>query len=213
MIKDNSMEGGNDGPWYVKSHRKSGTYVVCLSTEVCHEDLCFERCIEMSCLGLCSYMYTCSCEDKSLLCKHIHKVHSVRVRFDHERKFFEIIDIGSCGNEGQRLPLVLHTSPEVMMVQRIQRKENLTARIDAKLEKLHDYLKNSAVQHLLLPNIDGTLQNLVLQCEAILKNSVTEQVSSMESSTATITSNQKIVTQSVHSYPKQMSRLSLKKPS
>ena len=43
-----------------------------LKRDQCRDDFCFTRCLELSCLGLCSHLSQCSCLDVSLMCKHIH---------------------------------------------------------------------------------------------------------------------------------------------
>lgn len=48
--------------------------------EVCREDLCFQKCLDLSCLGLCSHLYVCDCADMAGLCRHIHKIHSLEFR-------------------------------------------------------------------------------------------------------------------------------------
>ena len=41
----------------------------------CFKKNCKDNCKEEECKGLCAHLYSCSCPDKSPLCKHIHKLH------------------------------------------------------------------------------------------------------------------------------------------
>lgn len=43
---------------------------------LCNLDLCFDKCVQLSCAGLCAHLYSCSCPSHPI-CKHVHKVHSV----------------------------------------------------------------------------------------------------------------------------------------
>ena len=44
---------------------------------ICELQSCFKKCTEIPCVDLCTHMYTCSCPDSNLLCKHIHKIYSL----------------------------------------------------------------------------------------------------------------------------------------
>ena len=49
------------------------------------------RCCHVACKGLCQHIYTCNCQDRNKLCKHIHKVHSLNVRVYEEINFDELV--------------------------------------------------------------------------------------------------------------------------
>ena len=75
----------NDNKWLIKSQsdaNKKGVdwYEVAYIKPVCFNEHCFEKCHEISCIGLCSHMYQCTRKDKDSLCKHINKLHSLRVQ-------------------------------------------------------------------------------------------------------------------------------------
>ncbi|KAI5699834.1 hypothetical protein M8J75_009490 [Diaphorina citri] len=76
-IADACIHKINDFLWGVQSLPNNNmTYQVYQFEKTCSHDFCFVKCTKSSCHNLCSHMYTCSCPD-SLLCKHIHKVHSL----------------------------------------------------------------------------------------------------------------------------------------
>ena len=108
-IEDKDVEHVETHVWRVKSQSKSDVwYKVTSIQQSCDQDHCFENCRELSCLGLCSHIYHCSCDDNSLLCKHIHKIHVFRIRVDksnqkEEANCFDIED------DSEGLPLTTTT--------------------------------------------------------------------------------------------------------
>ena len=75
--------------WLVKTSKrdpadlqniKEETFTVQWQADVCEKDFCRERCLKLSCFGLCGHLYKCSCDgDPVTPCRHIHKIHSLRI--------------------------------------------------------------------------------------------------------------------------------------
>src|SRR5258705_13864966 len=113
---------------------------------------CFERCINPSCQNLCCHMYHCSCPDYSLLCKHIHKVHSMFVR----NVPVQTVD--------------LNESIAEVVALNVQDKETSTITVDETSILLESCRKNiaiikasldsTAVQAQYLPEIESTLKDI-----------------------------------------------------
>ena len=77
-----SVDDVNDigeNKWIVKSQTNDESYEVIFLSPDCYNAICFNGCTNEGCRGLCVHMYHCSCKDKNRLCKHIHRVHSIRV--------------------------------------------------------------------------------------------------------------------------------------
>jgi MULE transposase domain len=77
-MKDDVVTTNVDGSWSVKSATSDlVVYKVTRLAEECYnQDHCFSVCMELPCFGLCGHVYSCTCLDRALLCKHVHKVHS-----------------------------------------------------------------------------------------------------------------------------------------
>ena len=74
-IKDDDItKANNENKWTVKSQHTTSVYEVKQNVKECFSDMCFIRCVELSCMGLCQHLYTCTCDDQAAICKHIHKV-------------------------------------------------------------------------------------------------------------------------------------------
>jgi MULE transposase domain len=69
------------------------TYEVTQLRDDCNQDHCFSLCMEPQCFGLCGHMYSCTCPDRAMLCKHVHKVHSFKNRGVFDRVSNGIIHI------------------------------------------------------------------------------------------------------------------------
>ena len=75
--------------WLVKTSKrdpadlqniKEETFTVTWQADVCEKDFCRERCLKLNCFGLCGHLYECSCDgDPVTPCRHIHKIHSLRI--------------------------------------------------------------------------------------------------------------------------------------
>ncbi|KAL3275371.1 hypothetical protein HHI36_020138 [Cryptolaemus montrouzieri] len=62
--------------WEIASKMYKGqVYKILRLTEICQSDSCYT--CPSSCYSLCTHLYFCTCEDLCVLCKHIHKVHSM----------------------------------------------------------------------------------------------------------------------------------------
>ena len=154
--------------WKVQSQSESGkVYVVQHKGDVCFEDYCFERCLEIACLGLCGHFYTCTCPDLSNMCKHIHKVHSIRMRSYQNRQSVEDSnDMGPATSEidndfqlfTQELKVDNDSSPT---------SERRLERIFNNIEKLSSHLQDENVLRYTLLNIDSTIEDLVCKCVAV----------------------------------------------
>ncbi|XP_047498736.1 uncharacterized protein LOC125045492 [Penaeus chinensis] len=76
-----SIVSQESGVWKITDRNHcQGFYYVTKIADVCREDLCFQKCLDLSCAGLCSHLYVCDCEDMAGLCSHVHKIHSMEFR-------------------------------------------------------------------------------------------------------------------------------------
>ena len=74
-IKDEDVTIVSDEyKWIIKSQSSGSEYEVKQNETECSSNVCFIRCVELSCVGLCQHLYTCTCADQMTICKHIHKV-------------------------------------------------------------------------------------------------------------------------------------------
>ena len=54
---------------------KDEQYVVTWKADICEMDFCRERCLKLTCFGLCGHLYACSCDASPITpCSHVHKV-------------------------------------------------------------------------------------------------------------------------------------------
>ena len=59
--------------WPVQFQGKNPTYTIDQIVENCNSQLGKQQ---ISCVGLCGYIYSCNCDDKAKIYKHIYKAHS-----------------------------------------------------------------------------------------------------------------------------------------
>ncbi|GBN90486.1 hypothetical protein AVEN_111573-1 [Araneus ventricosus] len=82
-IVDNDVIQLTSTSWLVRSQSKEVEYSVTQINDICpSSDFCFIKCLEVSCMGLCSHLYQCNCQDlkSNNLYKHIHKIHSQKMK-------------------------------------------------------------------------------------------------------------------------------------
>ena len=85
-IPNDFVQEEDASTWKVKAADDPAKYYdVCKRSDICVEDFCFNKCLELACIGLCEHTYSCTCPDRSGICKHIHKVHSLWIRAQHIR--------------------------------------------------------------------------------------------------------------------------------
>ena len=123
--------------------------------------ICACNCCELSCPNLCSHMYKGSCSDVSGLCKHIHKVHSLRFRIDVTAVTKEISD-----NDNTSVIFYKQHCSSTSIVD-IANTVKLAELVKAKLERLAMLIDGDMVRHMLLLHIDGIVSNLFKQCDAL----------------------------------------------
>lgn len=95
-----------ENKWLVKTSKrdpsdlqsmKDEQFVVTWKADICEKDFCRERCLRLTCFGLCGHLYTCSCDASPITpCSHVHKVHSLRIgvtQYQNEEKEKEGDDI------------------------------------------------------------------------------------------------------------------------
>ena len=71
-IPDAHMTALSKSKWSVQSQSKNVTYTINQITGNCNCQLGKRH---ISCVGLCEHIYSCNCNDKAKICKHIYKVH------------------------------------------------------------------------------------------------------------------------------------------
>ncbi|XP_039282903.1 uncharacterized protein LOC120351034 [Nilaparvata lugens] len=78
LISVNLVNKVSDTMFEVECDKLEGKYFVTRVSPKCMlPDHCYYRCSNLSCSGLCSHLFKCTCEDSSTLCKHIHRVYSL----------------------------------------------------------------------------------------------------------------------------------------
>ncbi|XP_072161747.1 uncharacterized protein [Bemisia tabaci] len=166
-----SIEG--QGKWIVQSaSRKNVHHTVTLSNETCcSPDHCYVQCKENECHGLCMHLYSCSCEDRNPLCKHIHKVHSLQVLSSHNSPNPDEAFDGECETESDELRL--HSSPpkdlpplELNTNVKFNR-EIIELLDDLKKDLFHDEVQKKSLPYLL---------NLLRQAKTVVKSVIAETV-------------------------------------
>ena len=177
-IQDTDVVKINDCKWTVKSQTSSEdndddieNYEVELKHTDCFDDYCFTKCFEISCIGLCSHMYQCSCSDTNNLCKHIHKTHSLRVKsFQVSRSIISNI-IESHDNDYTDIdPLTIYNTETIELDNRPKESKLKLKRTLNAYENLNNYLNDETIKALALDHILPTLEQLILYCEAIKNN-------------------------------------------
>ncbi|XP_063595250.1 uncharacterized protein LOC134772142 [Penaeus indicus] len=193
QIEDKDVEHVEYGVWRVKSQSKAEVWYKVTSIErSCDQDHCFERCQELACLGLCSHLYHCTCDDKSLLCKHIHKIHAFTTQIAKSNQKEEGIrnDMNDGDDDPEGFPLTMTTLIEPDSTEPTPPRRMLD---DTKrdVERLQEMLENEDVVKAFLPHISGTLMRLLSQCSAVYSSRSTAQPQPMEP-TQTIAPNAKL---------------------
>ena len=165
-----------DTMWHIQSQSiKEKLYVVRRLTDICMDDHCMDGCHNLSCCGLCMHLFHCSCLDRSRLCKHIHKVQSIHMRFKRQDTSDEPITSSQ--------PFKLHTASESNDIQTLDiNTDVLLERVQSKCSQLHTLLESGNIHPSLLPHIDGVLSNILKQCEALHPSS-TQSVPPMQHTT------------------------------
>lgn len=159
--------------WRVKSQSQTDVWhsVSALERRF-YQDHCFEKCQELACLGLCSHLYHCNCDDNALLCKHIHKIHAFQVRMHHiARTEVEEADTADhFQGYSHELPLTTTDIPNEEDQPKSAPPERLLEATKLDVSKLEDMLQNEVVVRALLPQINGTLKRLLAQCTAVISS-------------------------------------------
>eukprot|EP00794_Sanderia_malayensis_P020831 gene20831-22875_t len=138
-------------------------YKVEKKRDECYEDLCFTRCLELSCVGLCSHLYQCSCPDQSPMCKHIHKIHSLRVRNYATRRSYQPNNDQQGSQDGFEI-----YSTEIHGTDRQQISERkLKERAVVALKQIERDLDNLKVMG--LSRICVSLEQLAMECSSLVK--------------------------------------------
>ncbi|KFM69277.1 hypothetical protein X975_13684, partial [Stegodyphus mimosarum] len=164
-IKDSDVNRCSDNSWTVCSQTKNKIYTVQRLFEICPcKDFCFYRCPKVSCVSLCSHLYQCNCLDK-LLCKHIHKVHSLLNRQNDCMFNPSGINLESnqkCNENMKSINNVSHYNP-----QSIEQRVNACEKF---VEELLQLIRQPKVQNVMLKCVHTTLNSLVSECRGILNS-------------------------------------------
>ena len=82
-IPDAHMTVLSKNKWLVQSQSKIVAYTINQITGNCNCQLGKQH---ISCVGLYEHIYSCNCDDKAKICKHIYKVHSTLNKEIKQRK-------------------------------------------------------------------------------------------------------------------------------
>ena len=174
-IDDNDVQKVSEYLWMVKSQSVTNKedvemYKVNFVNEECFNDICYNECREVSCIGLCSHMYKCSCEDENSLCKHIHKIHSSRVQNYQAPGYIVTESQDDYYNDFTHddAPLSFH-QPDNIVGRDYEMKvsESKLKRAFMSLEKITVLLEDENVKSRALSYICSTLEQLTMYCEAM----------------------------------------------
>ncbi|GBL78739.1 hypothetical protein AVEN_65293-1 [Araneus ventricosus] len=169
-IVDNDVIQLTSTSWLVRSQSKEVEYSVTQINDICpSSDFCFIKCLEVSCMGLCSHLYQCNCQDlkSNNLCKHIHKIHSQKMKgkitfqsdnFQVEESFSNV-DSESDYNVGHTSQFEQGKSP-----------------IPNLCFELLELMKNEKVQSVMSSNVETVLRNLISGCRGVMNSSVSEKI-------------------------------------
>jgi hypothetical protein len=165
QIPDEDVVKNNDTSWRVNSQANSAiTYTVTCYSENCFlSESCFIKCCELSCNNLCCHLYCCSCPDQHALCKHIHKVHSFKIRSAPSANKSPIL----CLSEEQ---IIIDSSSKIGK----KGKEGDVIQSIANLcDKVKMFSRNSKVRSL-LQHINNSLKLVVEKCEGLINSEHSE---------------------------------------
>ena len=186
-IKDIDVEQVSESKWNIKSQTSSNDddddddentemYEAYMKHTDCFEDLCFTRCLEIGCCNLCSHMYECSCPDTANLCKHIHKIQSLRVR-SFQIPILNtnyIPDNDNTDYTDDNGSLNFYNTKTAQLDRRTQENKSKIKRAVIAHEKIHNHLNDETVKALALDKMLHTLEELNLYCERIKNIGSTE---------------------------------------
>ena len=190
-IPDAHMTALSKSKWSVQSQSKNVTYTINQITENCN---CLLGKQQISCVGLCEHIYSCNCNDKAKICKHIYKVHSTLNREIKQcktnLKINEKDDTDAVSDEASNISLELETSEEcnrnsdekenVRMYKTFDPKYTNTHYEDSSrcknnvrvckslTERLLRLTETESIKSLFLPKMISALQDLVKQAEDIV---------------------------------------------
>ena len=159
-IIDIDVEQISSHQWEVMSQTKreiTVTYKVDKILDRCTDNTCDTKCMELACIGLCEHIYTCNCDDPVLLCKHIHKIHSLAIR-SNERKL---------KRKSPELQTSLFHQPSDDATVVDTREVDHFEKFLQIVERLSTLVKNPTVGKLQLPSINRKLVDMIKQAEAI----------------------------------------------
>ena len=172
----------------MQSQSKNVTCTINQITENCNCQLGKQQ---ISCLGLCEHIYSCNCDDKAKICKHIYKVHSTLKReikqcktdlktndetdavndeasnISRELETSEECNRNSDEKENVRMYKTFdpkYTNPQYEDSNRCKNNERVCKLL---IEKLLRLTETESVKSLFLPKMVSALQDLVKQAEAI----------------------------------------------
>ena len=176
--------------WPVQSQSKNVTYTINQITENCNYHLGKQQ---ISCVGLCEHIYSCNCDDKAKICKHICKVHSTSKREIKQcktgLKINEKDETDAVSDEASNISLELQTSDKCNRSSDENENMRMCKTFDlwytnshdedssrcknnervykSLIEKLLRLTENESVKSLFLPKMISVSQDLVKQAEAI----------------------------------------------
>ena len=160
-IPDDHVTFINENRFSVRSSTNSNTfYTITRISNTCLLQSCFKRCTTRPCNNLCTHLFKCSCHDEDLLCKHIHKVHSMCVTAPQE-------------NNDEDFTELRNTACTTTTTCKSKEKscEKLISEITKDIETLQKHLQSPNANSLPLQSISVNLKKIIQMNEATLKSS------------------------------------------
>ena len=189
QIEDCSADE-QDKVWLVPSHNnKDVKQKVTKLYNVCLDDNCTLKCLEMSCFGLCHHLYECTCYDEIDICEHIHRVHSLRISQlqapqslqctpaadlgayveIHYMDEDETVGVATQNVQTSEVPTVTEVVPVVAETTEEAAAESSNSQVgslQSRLQHLVNLLGSRQVDDIILNHVTGTVDQLISTCEA-----------------------------------------------
>ncbi|XP_072026576.1 uncharacterized protein [Amphiura filiformis] len=186
IIAEDQIEdcSGERNAWLVPSYSdKDDKHKVTKLYNVCLDDHCYLKCLELSCFGLCHHLYECSCYDEIDICQHIHRVHSMRVSQRQVPQSLQCTPAADLGayveihymDEDETVGVAtqnVQTSEVVSVVEEASTSDaaesgsDQVGTLQSRLQHLVNLLGSRQVDDILISHVTGTVDQLISTCEA-----------------------------------------------
>lgn len=196
-----------DNRWLVKTTKrdpsdlqniKEESYIVTWKADICEKDFCRERCLKLTCFGLCGHLYHCSCDVTTVTpCSHIHKVHSLRIGVsqyqneEREAKEGEEMTVNKVTIDNDNVLISAEEKDEgkLNLINQVnsssveqdnRTREEKMKKIKMDLVKMYKFLDSDNIQKYSLDFIDAGLKKVIDECKIIDSIGQSKSIESFE---------------------------------